>query len=82
MIIWNCNFNIPDSTVQLATGFIHVVSYENINSTAMANIKITDDTGNIIVKEYQKTFNKTFENIKEVYNELLLDFTDAELTDP
>lgn len=79
MIKWNCNFNIPNSTVQLAEAFIKVVDYKNINNNSFVDIIISDETGNIIVKEYSQKFEKNFNNIDEVYEELLLLFENSKL---
>ena len=79
MIKWNCNFNIPDSTVQLAEAFIKVVDYKNINTHSMANIIISDESENILIKEYLQEFQRTFENVDEIYEELLLNYENAEI---
>jgi hypothetical protein len=79
MIKWNCNFNIADSTIQLAEAFVKVVDYENINDHSIVNIIITDVTGEILVKEYSKEYSRTFLNNNEIYEELLLDYENAEI---
>lgn len=76
-IKWESNFNIPDATVQLATALVIVISYENTNTTAVATINITDETGEIIAKQYQQQFDKTFANIDEIYYEILPEFNPA-----
>lgn len=77
LIKWECAFQIPDSTVQLAEAFVKIVEWKNINDNSEVFIVINDTTGEIIVKEYTKTYNKTFNNIEEVYQELLKDFNNA-----
>jgi hypothetical protein len=79
MIKWNSNFNIPDSTVQLAEAFIKVVDYKNINNHSIVNVSITDEIGDVVIKEYTKEFDRTFENVDEIYEELLLDYENSEI---
>jgi len=79
MIKWNCAFNIPDSTVQLAEAYIKVTDYKNINDHSTVNVIITDETENVTVKEYTQEFNRTFENVDEIYEEILLDYENAEI---
>jgi hypothetical protein len=79
MIKWNCNFNIAESTIQLAEAFVKVVDYENINDHSIVNIIITDVTGEILVKEYSKEYSRTFLNNNEIYEELLLDYENVEI---
>jgi hypothetical protein len=79
MIKWNCNFNIPDSTVQLAEAFIKVVDYKNINTHSTVNVSITDESEDVMIKEYTKEFDRTFENVDEIYEELLLEYENAEI---
>ncbi len=79
MIKWNCNFNIPDSTIQLNTAFIKVVDYKNINDYSIVDIVITDETGNTTIKEYSKEYTRTVENIDEIYEKLLLDYENVEI---
>jgi bifunctional DNA-binding transcriptional regulator/antitoxin component of YhaV-PrlF toxin-antitoxin module len=79
MIKWRSNFNIEESTVQLAEAFVKVENYLNINNHSIVTIIISDETGNIIVKEYTKNYERTFNNTYEVYEELIHDFPDSEL---
>jgi hypothetical protein len=77
MIKWNCAFNIPDSTIQLAEAFVKVVEYKNINNHSTVDVIITDGSGEIIVKEYTQEFNRTFENLDEIYEVLIGEFENA-----
>jgi hypothetical protein len=77
MIKWNCAFNIPDSTVQLAEAFVKVVEYKNINNHSTVDVIITDESGEIVAKEYTQEFDRTFENVDEIYEVLVEDFEDA-----
>jgi hypothetical protein len=77
MIKWNCNFNIPDSTVQLAEAFVKVVEYKNINNHSTVDVIITDESGEVVVKEYTQEFDRTFENVDEIYEVLIQEFEDA-----
>lgn len=79
MIKWYCNFNIEESTVQLAEAFVKIENYLNINNHSIVTIIISDETGNVIVKEYEKNYERTFNNTDEVYEELIHDFPDSEL---
>jgi len=79
MIKWNCAFQIPDSTVQLAEAFVSIVEVKQINANTLVLIKIADESGNTVVKEYEKIFNKTFNNTEEIYLELINDFENAEI---
>jgi len=79
MIKWNCMFNIPDSTVQLDVAYIHVVSFKNIADTCVAEIKICNDVGDVIVKEYTEVFNKNYALKEEIYLDLVHSFADAEI---
>ena len=79
MIKWNCAFNIPDSTVQLAEAFVRVVEHKNINNHSTVDVIITDESGEIVAKEYTQEFDRTFENVDEIYEELLLDYENAEI---
>lgn len=79
MIKWNCAFNIPDSTVQLAEAYIKVTDYKNINDHSTVNVIITDETENVIVKEYTQEFNRTFDNVDEIYEEIILDYENSQI---
>lgn len=79
MIKWNCAFNIPDSTIQVSEAFIKVVDYKNINDHSTVNLIITDDTGNVIIKEYSQEFNRTFDNVDEIYEIVLNEFDNSSL---
>jgi hypothetical protein len=79
MIKWNCNFNIPDSAIQLSGAYVNVTSYKNINDSSVVDISITDETGFVTVKQYSETFQRSFANVEEIYQELLYKFDNAEL---
>ena len=81
MIEWNCNFNIENSIIQLDKAYIKVIDYVNINGRSEVNIQISDITGLSIVREYTETFDRTFNNDYEIYEELLLNYNDAEIVD-
>jgi len=74
MIIWNCAFNIPDSTMQVAEAYVRVVNYKNINAKAAVDVIVTGDTDDVIIKEYRQTFERNFNNEDEIYEELLPDY--------
>lgn len=77
MIKWNCNFNIEDTTVQLGVALVEVVAFTNVNNTATADIIITDESKEIVVKQYTQKFSRSFRNVEEVYAELVKKFVDA-----
>jgi hypothetical protein len=77
MIKWNCAFNMPDSAVQLAVAHVTVTDYKNINNRSLVNVKITDETGELSVKDYTEEFARTFGNVDEIYEELQPLFTDS-----
>ena len=79
MIKWNCNFNIPDSTVQLSEAFVRVFDFTNANNHSEVNIQITDLSGEVIVKEYTQNFDRTFLNDKEIYEVIITEFQDSEI---
>ena len=79
MIKWKCAFNIPDSTIQVSEAFIKVVDYKNINDHSIVSFIITDDTGNVIIKEYTQEFDRTFENLDEIYEIVLNEFDNSSL---
>jgi hypothetical protein len=79
MIEWNCNFALEHSSIQLEIAYVRVVEYININDRSEVFIKITDESGEIVVKEYKKLFNRTFNNDKEIYEELLKDFENSKI---
>jgi hypothetical protein len=79
MIEWNCNFALEDSSIQLGVAYIKVVEYININNRSEVSVQITDDSGEIIVKEYKKLYDRTFNNDKEIYEELLEDFQNSKI---
>ena len=54
MIKWNCNFNIPDATVQVAEAFIKVNEFNNVNDHCVVNISITGETEETSIKNYTK----------------------------
>jgi hypothetical protein len=79
MIEWNCNFNIEDSVVQLDRAYVKVVDYININNHSEVNVRISDVDGEIVVREYVRLFDRTFNNVREIYEELLPEFQDSKI---
>jgi hypothetical protein len=77
MIKWECNFNIPDSTSQLDIAYVKIVDYKTINERTEVNLQICDVTGDIVVKEYQKEFHRTFQNTDELYEEIVKDYENS-----
>lgn len=79
MIRWQSNFNIPDVTVQLAVAYVKVLGFKNVGSTSTVDIEITDELGDVIVKQYQQHFDKAFNSNEDIYLEILPEFNPAEL---
>lgn len=77
MIKWNCNFNIPDAHTQLNECLIEVVDYVNGDGTSKASLKLTDISGETVVKEYEMEFEREFLSKQEIYQEILPEFEDA-----
>lgn len=79
MIKWPANFNIEGVTMQCAVAYVEVSSYKNVSGKCIADVIIYDELKQTPIKQYQKTFDSAFNNIEEVYSNLLLDFEGAEL---
>lgn len=79
MIKWQANFQIEDATVQMAEAYIRVIEFKNSGGKCTAKFLVGDETGNIIVKEYTKTFNITFADEADVYAAELLEYDPAEI---
>jgi hypothetical protein len=79
MIQWDCNFELEDSSIQLGVAYVKVVDYININNRSKVSVQITDESGEIVVKEYIKHFDRTFNNDIEVYEELLKDYENSRI---
>ena len=79
MIKWQSNFEIQDSALQLGTAWVTVDSYETVDGVTTVQVKIADDTGENIAKQYAKTYDRTFANLQEIYAELVKDFDPAEV---
>jgi hypothetical protein len=77
MIKWNCNFNIPNSSIQLDVAYITVTDYKVTDDYSIVSIMITDETKEIIVKEYIEKIQKIFNNIDEIYIDLLEQFSNS-----
>lgn len=79
MIVWQSNFNIPDATVQLAVAYVIVTGYENVNANSVVTVQITDETKETVVKQYQQSFDRTFNNLDEIYVALQPEFTPSQI---
>ena len=77
MIKWECNFNIPDSSVQISACLIRVSKYVNYDNYSMVDIIITDETGEIVAKEYVERIDRIFENEIQIYEFLLTKFDNS-----
>jgi hypothetical protein len=77
MIQWHCNFNLPDSIVQLDYAYIKVIEYLNINQRSEALIRISDYSGDVIIREYRQNFDRTFQNEIEIYEEIMAEFDNS-----
>lgn len=79
MIKWNCNFQIPDSTIQVGVAYIVVESFENRVSNCKVKIKIVDDTQEILIKEEEKIIDGLYNDENEIYFILLPEYPDSEI---
>lgn len=79
MIKWNSNFNIPDSAIQIANVHIKIISYETDGKSTIAKVSMTDETGEITVKEYQQTFDRSFTSKNDIYLHMLEQFNGAKI---
>lgn len=80
-IKWDAGFQIEDSTVQLGEAFISLAKFQNVDSKCNVEYIITDVTGTVLAKYVRKTYDRTFANDAEVYNQLLTEFPNSELVD-
>jgi len=79
MIRWNTNFQIEDASIQVGVALIEVTEYKNINDTCVINIKMTDETNQYTVKEYKLTQNRNYNNLDEIYLDLVSSFDNSEI---
>lgn len=79
MIIWQSNFNIPDSTVQLAVAYIRIVSYQVRNGQTIVNLLMTGESEDIVVKEYEQTLDGEIDDHRSIYEKILPDFSPSSL---
>lgn len=80
-IKWNANFQIEDSTVQLGEAFIRVVKFQNVDSACNVEYMITDESEETMAKYVRQTFDRTFANETEVYNQLITEYVDSVLVE-
>lgn len=81
MIKWFCNFSIPDSFIQLDIALIKVISQEIIDDKTKIKVVISDETGEIIVKEYTQFIDIVTNNNDKIYEHLLQFYNPSELKD-
>lgn len=77
MIKWNCNFNIDESTVQLDVALIRLLSNKIINDQTEIEILITDQTGNIVVKQIKQLIDTPINNVDAIYKYLLTQYLNS-----
>ncbi len=78
MIKWHCNFNIPESSVQLSDALIKVQHFTNIIDSCEVNIVILSEEGEVI-KEETHEYNRLFSDENDIYAYLLTQFDNSEL---
>ena len=78
-IKWDANFCIEDSTVQLGEAYICLVEYVNVNTKSNVTYMITDVSEQVIAKSITKTYDRTFANEFEVYDQLLSEYEGSEI---
>lgn len=74
MIKWECSFNIPEASVQVATALVKITSFETNGIDTSAIIQIFDETETTILKEYVRVFAQSFNSETEIYSELLKEY--------
>ena len=79
MIRWESNFNIPDSTVQVAVAYVRVVSHEIKNSETLIRVVITGEVEDVVIKEYDQTLAGQFSDIGSIYEEIMPEFMPSSL---
>lgn len=87
VIKWQSKFNIPDSTIQCAEVFIKVKNFKNIGETCKVQFEMTDgqkvqlneELVDLVVKSYEKTFDRVFNIVDEIYIAELESYMDAEI---
>lgn len=79
MIKWNCNFNIEDSSVQVDIAYVIIEGFVNRTTNCKVNIKIVDESNQILIKQYDKIIEGIYNDEDEIYPVLLNDFENAEV---
>lgn len=79
MIKWNSNFNIENSSIQLATAMIKILSFNNNESECNVDLLITDEDQTYTVKQTVVTISGNYTDIDSVYLEVVKLFENAEL---
>lgn len=79
MIKWNCNFNIPNSTIQTSLAVVVIDSFENRITNCKVFVKIFDENKEIVIKEYEKIIDGIYNDADEIYSVLINDFDNAEI---
>ena len=74
MIKWECAFNIPEASVQVATALVKITSFETNGIDTSAIIQIFDEIETTIIKEYVRVFAQSFNSETEIYSELLKEY--------
>ena len=80
-IKWNSNFQIEDSTVQLGEAVIRVLRFENVDGKSNVEYIITDYEETTLSKTVVLTYDRTFANETEVYNQLLTEYENSEIVE-
>jgi hypothetical protein len=79
MLHWNCNFNIPDSTIQVATATISVVDFKIIDNTTYVDVSIEDASTNIHIKYETLNIQEVLADVSEIESRLLQIYQDSQL---
>lgn len=78
MIKWNCNFQIPNSTVQLAIVFIKINTFENAGNECNIVLSFEDEQFNKI-KDESLTIAGNYNTLSEIYIQLLGVYPNSEI---
>ena len=77
MIKWNPNFQIPDSTTQVATCFIKIKTFVNKSGKCIVDLDYWDENETWVFKQDQVILDSNYTNEEDIYNTLAPQFPDS-----
>lgn len=78
MLKWNCDFQIPRSTIQLSIVFIKIISFENIETDCKINLSFEDEQFNQINTDDITIFGN-YDKTSDIYKQLLNVYLNSEI---